>query len=94
MKIERRTNIYCYSPTSAGCQQVLILRAYNDLMTPEIVMLPASFMGLSPWKSVLMLDKPVVLRERMALSRKGVKHSGSRPVLVCYVLMATHIGKP
>lgn len=63
-------------------------------MTPEIVMLPAFFMGLSPWKSVLMLDKPVVLRERMALLRKGVKRSGTRPVLVWHALMATHFGKP
>lgn len=71
--IERRTDIHCYSPTFTGCHS----RASNYFMMPEIVMSPALFMVLSPWKRVLTFDKPIILRETMTLSRKGMKCLGA-----------------
>lgn len=53
-------------------------------MMPEVGMIPAFVMGPSKWKSVLMFDKPIVLRERIVASRKGVKHLEIQPVFVRY----------
>lgn len=38
-----------------------------------MVRICAFFMGLCPWKSVLMFEKPTVIGEGMALSRKGAR---------------------
>lgn len=73
--IERRTDVHCYSPTFTGCHS----RASHYFMMPEIVMSPALFMVLSPWKRVLTFDKPIILRETMTLSRKGMKCLGAGP---------------
>lgn len=48
---------FSYSPTFACCPEILILRAYNYFMMPEVGMISAFFMGLSSWESVLIFDK-------------------------------------
>ena len=73
--IDRRTDVHSHPPTFTGCHS----RASHYFTMPEIVMSPASFMVLSPWKRVLPFDKPIILRETMTLSRKGMKCLGAGP---------------
>lgn len=90
---------FSYSPTIACCPHILILRACNYFMMPEVGVTPAFFMGQSSWADVLMFDKWLFLERQWPCQEKEWNTRGASQFLpgVCVcaqVLMPSQIGKP
>jgi hypothetical protein len=51
-------------------------------------MMPAFFVGLSPWKSILVASKPTVLRENDVLKKKVKQLDAGSSCLVCMHMCA------
>lgn len=72
---------FSYSPTIACCPHILILRACNYFMMPEVGVTPAFFMGQSSWADVLMFDKCLFLERQWPCQEKEWNTRGASQFL-------------